>query len=85
MRVLDELLDNPELVLTVTCTPVEGDGIAGHALVDSASTVVARYIGNPWNRSAVLAPRRIFVKRDVAASTYEWAWRSVQNAYNAGG
>ena len=73
MRVLDELVDDLELVLTMACTLVGGDGIAGHAVVDSAGAVVAGYIGNSWNTSAILASRRIFVKRDVAASTYQFA------------
>jgi len=71
VRVLDELLDNPELVLTVACSLAGGDGIARHALVDSTSTIVARYISNSWDGSAILASWGIFVKRDVAASTYE--------------
>jgi len=74
VRVLDEVLDNPELVLTVACTLVEGDGIARHAVVDSAGTIVARYIGNSRDRSTILASWGIFVKRDVAASTYEYGW-----------
>ena len=73
VRVLGELLDDLELVLTVTCTLVGGDGIARHAVVDSAGTIVARYIGNSWNRRAILASWGIFVKRDVATSTYECA------------
>lgn len=61
----------------MACTLVGGDGITRHAFVDSASTVVAGYIGNSWNRGAILTSRGFFVKRDIAASTYESAWKSV--------
>jgi len=67
--ILNEFLDNPEPIFTVTCAPVGGDGITRHALGDPASTVMARYIGNTWNRRTILAVRGVFVKRNVTTST----------------
>jgi len=67
--VLDELLDNPELVFTVTHTLVGGGGITRHALVDLASAIVARYIGNACNGRTIPAFRGFFVKRNVTTST----------------
>jgi len=69
IRVLDELLDDPELFLAVTCGLVIGDGIAGHAVVDFAGAAVARNIGNPQNRSAIQTSRGTLAKRYVATST----------------
>ena len=51
-----------------------GVRITRDALVDFADAVIARYLGNSWNSSSVnLACWGIFVKRDVAAPTYERA------------
>jgi len=69
VRILDELLDDPELFLAMTCGLVIGNGITGHAIVDFASAAVARNVSNPWNRSAILTPRGSVVERDVATST----------------
>lgn len=77
VRVLDKILDDLELFLAAACALVGRDGITRHAFVDPAGTIVASYIGNAWDRRAILASRGVFVKRDVAASTYEYAWRLV--------
>jgi len=69
VRVLDELLDDPELLLAVACGLVIGDGITWHAVVDFASATVARNVGNPWDGRAILTPRRFAVERDVATTT----------------
>jgi len=67
--VFDELLDDPELVFAVAYALVEGDGVAGHALVDPTNAIKARYIRDAWNRRTVLASWRVFVKRNVAPPT----------------
>jgi len=73
ISVLGELLDNLELGLAVACALVGREGITRHALVDLAGTIVASYISNARDRRAISASRRALVKRDVAASTYEYA------------
>ena len=57
VRILNEFLDNFELVFTVTCALVGGDSITRHALVRSASTIVARYIISE-HRSYLLSKKK---------------------------
>jgi hypothetical protein len=70
--VLDELLDDPEVVVTVACGKVGGDGITRHALVHSAGPIVTSHVRNARDNRAILASGRISVKRDATASTYRY-------------